>query len=248
MDKKIQIGIIAIVILTLLAGYFFLTPHYKEIEMSGFTFEVPESNAEVKNNSINYNTYLDTENDLNIKTWACKDLNDVNGTANATVEMGTQLGENMGTNITYNNLTLYNKSGTYTYYEPDVNNSCIILITSKNINAIEHIIETMRKPHIIVNSDQFNMTTNGLILTAANNETSSNDQTTTTNKKSSSKNKKRSSSSSDTIDGEKVTGVVPSADPDYERVSTENNFYYRNKKTGETHKRVLGDDGVYYYT
>ena len=198
MNKKISIGIIAIIILALLAGFFLLTPHYKEIEMSGFTFEVPESNAEVKNNSINYNTYTDTENDLNIKTWSCKDTNDINGTINASKEIELQLKKNNGTNTTYNNITLYNNSGIYTYYESDVNNSCIILITSKNLNSIEHILETINKPKLNV-SNPFNMTSNGLIINNSNNNTTSNNQistkkTTTTTKKTSSKYNSGSSS------------------------------------------------------
>ena len=178
MNKKIFIGIIAIIILALLAGFFLLTPHYKEIEMSGYTFEVPESNAEVKNNSINYNTYTDTESDLNIKTWSCKDTNDINGTINAAKEIELQLKNNNGTNITYNNITLYNNSGIYTYYESDVNNSCIILITSKNLNSIEHILETINKPKLNV-KNPFNITSNGLIINNSNNNTTSNNQITT---------------------------------------------------------------------
>ena len=169
MEKKILIGIVAIIILASITGYLALKPNYKEIEMSGYTFEVPDSNAEVKNNTINYNTYLDTENDLNIKTWACKDINDINGTANASIEMGIQLGENMGTNISYNNASIYNKSGTYTYYEVDTNNSCIIIITSKNLDVIEHILETMKKPEVNVNNP-FNMTPNGLNITDSKDE------------------------------------------------------------------------------
>ena len=195
MDKKFSIGIMGIIILAvLIIGLFAFMPHYKSIEMSGYTFEVPQSNVEVKNNTINYNTYLDTENDLNIKTWACKDINDVNGTLNASVDMGIQLGENMGTNITYNNFTAYNKSGTYTYYEPDVNNSCMILITSKNLKKKEHILKTMKKPKITVDSSQFNMSENGLILTETKKNTTENKQTTTHSSKKSSNTQKKSSS------------------------------------------------------
>ena len=202
MDKKFSIGIIGILILAvIICGFFAFMPHYKSIEMSGYTFEVPQSNAEVKNNTINYNTYLDTENDLNIKTWSCKDLNDVNGTLNASIEMGIQLGENMGSNSTYNNFTVYNKSGTYTYYEPDANNTCMILITSKNLNTIEHILDTMNKPQLSADSSKFNMSGTGLLLTEPKNNTTENKQTTTTSsKKSSTAQKKSSSSSSNYID------------------------------------------------
>ena len=197
MNKKISIGIIAIIILALLAGFFILTPHYKEIEMSGYTFEVPDSNVEVKNNSINYNTYTDTENDLNIKTWSCKDTNDINGTINASKEIELQLKKNNGTNTTYNNISLYNNSGIYTYYESDVNNSCIILITSKNLNSIEHILETINKPKLNV-KNPFNITSNGLIINNSNDNTTSNNQIstkkTTPTKKTSSKSNTGSSS------------------------------------------------------
>ncbi len=194
MRKKFSIGIIGIVILVIVIGCLFaFMPHYKSIEMSGYTFEVPDSNAEVKNNTINYNTYIDTEHDLNIKTWACKDINDVNGTLNASIDMGIQLGENMGTNVTYNNFTLYNKSGIYTYFESDINNTCMILITSKNINTIEHILDTMNKPKISVDSSKFYMSENGLILTETKNNTTENKQTTTTSSKKSSTTQKSSS-------------------------------------------------------
>ena len=201
MNKKVILGIVVIIILALVAGYFALTPQYKEIEMSGYTFEVPNSNAEVKNNTINYNTYLDTENDLNIKTWACEDINDINGTVNGSMEMGKQLGENMGTNVTYNNMTLFNKSGTYTYYEPDIQNSCMIIITSKDLNTIEHIISSMKKPEI---NAQFDMTSNGLILTNSNNTTQDNQTTTTTT--SSSKKSSSSKTSSSSNNGYKWSG------------------------------------------
>ena len=200
MNKKIAMGIILIVILALLAGFLVFSPHYKEIEMSGYTFEVPDSNAEVKNNSINYNTYLDTENDLSIKTWSCKDVNDINGTINASKDMSIQLSENWGTNTTYDNITLYNKSGTYTYFESDVNNSCILLITSKNINTIEHILETMNKPKITVSNNPFNMTSNGLNITDSNNTTTSDNKAMT---KKTSNTKTSSKSSSNSNDGYK---------------------------------------------
>lgn len=197
MNKKLSIGIIAIIILIALIGsYFAFIPHYKSIEMSGYTFEVPDSNAEVKNNTINYNTYLDTENDLNIKTWACKDINDTNGTVNGSMEMGMQLGENMGTNVTYKNFTVYNKSGVYTYYQPDIQNGCMIIITSKNINTIEHILETLTKPQLNVDTNLLTMSPDGLIVTEQNNTTVSN-QKTSTNTKSTKTNQKKQSSSSD---------------------------------------------------
>ena len=224
MDKKILIGIVAIIILASIAGYLALKPNYKEIEMSGYTFEVPDSNAEVKNNTINYNTYLDTENDLNIKTWSCKDINDINGTANASIEMGIQLGENMGTNISYNNASIYNKSGTYTYYEADTNNSCIIIITSKNLDAIEHILETMKKPELKVDNP-FNMTSTGLNLSDSSNDTTQNTQTSTT-KTTTKKTSSKQSSDTVYIDGD------PEANGEYVGIGE---GVYRNTKTGKVY-------------
>ena len=208
MDKKLSIVIIAIIILiTLIGSYFAFIPHYKSIEMSGYTFEVPDSNAEVKNNTINYNTYLDTENDLNIKTWACNDINDTNGTVNGSIEMGMQLGENMGTNITYKNFTVYNKSGIYTYYEPDIQNGCMIIITSKNINTIEHILETLTKPQLNVDTTLLTMSPDGLLVTEQNDNTTVKNQKTNTNTKKSTTNQKKQSSSSD--DEEWYDVIVP---------------------------------------
>ena len=227
MDKKILAIISVMILLAAIVGcYFAFSPHYKTIEMSGYTFEVPKSNAEVKNNTINYNTYLDTEYDLNIKTWSCKDINDTNGTNNASTEMRMQLEENMGNNTTYNNITLYNKSGTYTYYEADVSNSCMILITSKNLNNIEHILKTMHKPELKIGTDKFNMSDNGLIITEPKNNTTKDTQisTTKTAKKSS---KKQSSRESIYMD------VDPESTGEYIGVGE---GIYRNKKTGKIYQ------------
>ena len=224
MRQKIQIGIIIIIIiLAFLTGIYAFTPQNKEVEMSGYTFEVPKSNAQVINKTTNYNTYTDTEHDINIKTWSCKDINDINGTTNASIEMETQLGENMGTNTTYKNITVLNKSGTYTYYETDTENSCIILITSKNIDTIEHIIKTIKKPKANT-ENPFNMTSDGLNITSTDNNTTSNNQTTTPKKTGNTKKK----SDSKTIH---VSGN-PEANGEYKGVGE---GIYRNTRTGKVY-------------
>lgn len=203
MRKNIQIGII-IIIITIIASticYLALTPQYKEIQMSGYTLEVPNSNKEVQNNTVNYNTYTDNQNNITIKTWAYKDTNDTNGTTKASNEMRTQLGENMGTNTTYKNITLFNKSGTYTYYEADTNNSCMILLTGKDLNTIEHILETIEKPKINKDTQEYDMDSNGLILT--NPDNTINNQTTTSTKKSTTKKSSTSKASSNKNNGYK---------------------------------------------
>ncbi len=252
MDNKIKTAIVILIIMALSAGlYFALVPQYKSIEMSGFTFEVPNSNAEVKNNTINYNTYLDTEHNLNIKTWSCKDLNDVNGTVNASIEMGVQLGENLGANVSHNNISIYNKSGTYTYYDPDIEGSCIILITCDDLDTLDHILETMEKPKLNVDASQFNMESSGLIITnPGSNDTTSKTLTNTSQKsssKSSSAKKTGGGSSSDTIYGEEITERHDfMGDPDLEYLGTNNNIYIRDKNTGKVAKRELDrDTGVY---
>ena len=176
MSTKSIIGIIALIIIVLLAAYFIFIPHYKAVEMSGYTFEVPESNAEVKNNTVNYNTYQDKENDINIKTWACKDINDINGTVNGSLEIGMQLEQNSGNNITYNNITLINKTGNYTYYDTDTNNTSMIIITSKNPDIIQHIVETMKKPQINIDTNQLNITANPLNTSEPTNNTTTENQ------------------------------------------------------------------------
>lgn len=143
--------------------------------MSGFTFEVPISTAEVNERTENYNTYQDTFNNLNIKTWSCRNINDINGTYTSGYEMGVQLGENMGTLINYNNMELYNKSGTYTYFESDPYNACMIIITCDNLDTIEHILETMEKPKSNVDQQLINMPSSDLLI--SNPLVNSNDNT-----------------------------------------------------------------------
>ena len=79
--------------------------------------------------------------------------------------------------------------------EADINNSCMIIITSKDLNTIEHILETMTKTKFNVDSNQFNMTSSGLVLTNSTNNTTDNNQTTTTTKKTTSSKSSSSSSS-----------------------------------------------------
>ena len=81
----------------------------------------------------------------------------------------------MGTNSTYKNFSVYNKSGIYTYYEVDVENACIILITSKDLDAIEHILGTMSKARLNVDVNLLNLTDSGLnLMDMGNNITSDN--------------------------------------------------------------------------
>lgn len=149
----------------------------------------------------------------------------MNGTINASMEIGLQLEENTGFNCTYHNITLYNKSGVYTYYEVDTENSCMIIITSKNPDAIEHIIKTMIKPQNTVNSNRFNMTSSGLILTNSDNNTT--DSQTNTNTHTTAKKKNRQSKS-----GTSYRNIDSEASGEYVGVGE---GIYRDKKTGDVY-------------
>ncbi|MBR0472831.1 MAG: hypothetical protein IJI98_09075 [Methanosphaera sp.] len=251
MDKKIGaiIATIIIVILCIMA-YIALVPSYKAVEMSGYQMEVPQSTSNVDNKTENYNTYDDTGHNLSIKTWSWKNTQDQN--LNGCYDIGAQLGSNLGQNCTHENITLYNKSGTYTYYDYNAMTGSMIVITTKELETITHIIDTMKKSEIRPDMDLGNFTNMALGLTAQNNTTTNNTTTTTNTKKASStKTKKtsntKSSSSQDTIYGEKIDERHDFAgNPDYEYIGTQNNIYIREKKTGKTAKRYL-DGGAYYF-
>ncbi len=164
MRKKIIIGIIIAVILIIIAaisGYFLMQPQYKEIEMSGFTLEVPNSDAQVINDSKNYNTYTDEKNNLTIKTFTPLDINDINSSIKAGQEMGKQLSEHPGQTVIVNNTELINDSGVYTYFSNDTNGYSLILISSPDIDTILHIINTKKAPQLsIIGNNTLNVSLN----------------------------------------------------------------------------------------
>jgi hypothetical protein len=211
-----NIAIIVVVVILVCAigvgAYYMLQPQYKTISMSGITLEVPNSNASVVNNSVNYNTYNDQENNLSVKTWVYRDVNDANGTAQAVLEIGTQYGLNMAQNVTYDNVSVSNKSGTYSYYETDETNKCIILITGTNIDQVTHAVKSINKTEINPvggNITLENMTNN----TTANNTTISSDTSTTQKTSQATSTKKSSSKSKQSSDD----GVERDADAPYGR-------------------------------
>lgn len=171
----IIIVVVAVIICTIGVGAYYLTQsEYKTISMTGITIEVPNSDATVNNNRANYNTYDDHDNNLSIKTWALRDLTDANGTAQAVVDIGLQYGSNLAQNVTYNNISVANKSGTYSYYETDEQNKCIILITGTNIDAVTHAAKSINKTGInpvggntTLTNLTLNNTTNNTILSTA---------------------------------------------------------------------------------
>ena len=115
--------------------------------LSGMTLEVPNSDTEVENVSENYNRYNDTKNNLTIQSWSCKNINDEYNT-NASINIGKQIGENLGNNSTYDNVSVYNKSGIYTYLDLDSTKGCMIVITGTNINDVIYAVKTLDKSQV----------------------------------------------------------------------------------------------------
>ncbi|MDE4078670.1 hypothetical protein OTK55_06525 [Methanosphaera sp. Vir-13MRS] len=191
--NMIIIVVAAIIICAIGVGAYYLTQsEYKTISMTGITIEVPNSDTTVNNNSANYNTYDDHDNNLSIKTWALRDLADANGTAQAVIDIGLQYGSNLAQNVTYNNVSVSNKSGTYSYYETDEQNKCIILITGTNIDAVTHAAKSINKTGI--NPVGGNTTLANLTLNNTTNTTTLSTATPSSSK-SQSTSKSRSSSS-----------------------------------------------------
>ena len=215
MKKQAIILIMGVIILACIIGvgaYILTQPQYKTINMTGITIEVPTSDSTVNNNSVNYNTYNDQENNLSVKTWAYRDINDANGTAQAVLEIGTQYGLNMAQNVTYDNVSVANKSGTYSYYETDEQNKCIILITGTNIDQVTHAVKSINKTGI--NPVGGNITIENMINnTTANNTTLSTDTTSTQKTSQATSTKKSSSNSKQSSDD----GVERDAEAPYGR-------------------------------
>ena len=212
--KNIAIIIVAVILVCAVGvgAYFMLQPQYKTISMSGITLEVPNSNTAVINTSTIYTTYDDQDNNLSIKTWAYRDINDTNETAQAGIAIGTQNGSNIGQNVTYDNISLQNKSGTYSYYEADIQNECLILITGTNIDQVTHAVKSINKTGI--NPVGGNITIENMINnTTANNTTLSTDTTSTQKTSQATSTKKSSSNSKQSSDD----GVERDAEAPYGR-------------------------------
>lgn len=207
-EKNVLIIVIAIILLCVIGigAYVSIQPSYKNITMSQMTLEVPESNVIVTNCSENYNIYNDTKNNLTIKSWSAKIANDPLDT-NASEEIGLQAGENFGVNTTYNNISVFNKSGTYTYFDIDMEKCCMIVITGNNVDDVVHAAKTINKSSVVLFDGSSTMSESlSKILNASNliTPTASNPPSSVSTGSSSSK---QSSSSSPTL-SEEMNGVV----------------------------------------
>ena len=205
MKQKIKLGIIILVVLALIgatSAYLLLTPQYSKVDMSGYSLEVPKSNVEVQQKTNNYNTYDDKTHNLTIKSWAWKNPDDLN--LSGCEEIGSQLANHTGQNCTYENVTMVNQSGTYTYYTLN-NERCILVITSNNLDEIVHIVKSIKESTIKlpedVNSTNITIITDINILLQNNtNDTNNTTDTQTTTKKTTST--KKSSGSGSNIKSE----------------------------------------------
>lgn len=197
--KNMIIIVVAAIICAIGVGAYYLTQsEYKTISMTGITIEVPNSDATVNNNSENYNTYDDHDNNLSIKTWALRDLTDANGTAQAVVDIGLQYGSNLAQNVTYDNVSVANKSGTYSYYETDEQNKCIILITGTNIDVVTHAAKSINKTGI--NPVGGNITLDNMTNQTNNTTTDTSITESSSSKHQTSNNKNSESSGHDSVD------------------------------------------------
>lgn len=178
MRKNVKIILIAIIIITILstiaAAFFMQTTHYKTIEINGYTLEVPETNNTVQNINDNYKTYNDQQNNITIKSYAINNINETNYTG--VNDIKEQIKNNNATNTTIANKTVINKSNTYTYYELEQHQ--MIVITTKDKNTIEHILQNMNKTQI----KPENAENISLIQILENNNTNNTTQTTTKKK------------------------------------------------------------------
>lgn len=205
-EKNVLIIVIAIILLCVIGigAYVSIQPNYKNITMSQMTLEVPESNVIVTNCSENYNIYNDTKNNLTIRSWSAKIANDPLDT-NASEEIGLQAGENFGVNTTYNNISVFNKSGTYTYFDIDMEKCCMIVITGNNVDDVVHAAKTINKSSVVLFDGSSTMSESlSKILNASNliTPTASNPPSSVSTGSSSSK----QSSSSPTL-SEEMNGV-----------------------------------------
>ena len=206
-EKNVLIIVIAIILLCVIGigAYVSIQPNYKNITMSQMTLEVPESNVIVTNCSENYNIYNDTKNNLTIRSWSAKIANNPLDT-NASEEIGLQAGENFGVNTTYNNISVFNKSGTYTYFDIDMEKCCMIVITGNNVDDVVHAAKTINKSSVVLFDGSSTMSESlSKILNASNliTPTASNPPSSVSTGSSSSK----QSSSSPTL-SEEMNGVV----------------------------------------
>ena len=186
-----------------------------------YTMEVPEANTNITNVNDNYKTYDDDEHNITIKSYAINNINETNYTG--AVDLGTQIGSNIGNNTTIENKTVLNQSGKYTYY--DIANYQMIAITSEDYDCMSHILKTLNKTEITPNTNDTTIN----MMSISNNTTETNNTTTTTTTKKSTKSNYNGKSKKSSTDSRYVE------DPENSGYTSVGEATYRNKKTGKVY-------------
>lgn len=141
----ILIGVIAIVCITAAAGLFlFNVPHYKNITMNEVTFEVPDSNATVTNQSEHFSIYNDTEKNVGIFVFDSEGsgLDDAGDMLSFTFIKETFQADaklEQSNNFSYNysdSLKTYSYLTNYTHKN--------VFIVTKNKEDMEHILSSVK--------------------------------------------------------------------------------------------------------
>ena len=223
--KIMLIALFALLIVTSIGAISFLTPHYKTIELNGYIMEVPDSSINVTSVNDNYKTYDDKNHNITIKSYAINNVNEINYTG--AVDLGTQIGSNIGNNTTIETKTVLNQSGKYTYH--DFTNYQMITITTDDFEIMSHILKTLNKTEITPNTNDTTLN----LMTISNNTTDANNTTTNSNtKKTQTSTKKTTSNSKKTGSNDIYIEGDPEATGEYVGVGEAT---YRNKKTGKVY-------------
>ncbi|MDO5825402.1 MAG: hypothetical protein Q4Q22_03395 [Methanosphaera sp.] len=208
MRQNIKLVIIALVIVAILASvasYIALAPHYETIDVNGYKMEVPASDVNVTCVSDNYKIYEDKKANITIRSYAINNANDTNYTGALLIKeemnsTGTQ-------NCTYDNVTLVNNSGKYSYF--DNSTYQVILITGTNLDGITHMVKSLNRTEVVPSA---NSTIN--LTSIFDNSTDENDTAVTTTtkkttgKKAASSNTKSSGSSKSRYKNDEEYDVV----------------------------------------
>lgn len=179
MDNKeliIIVGVFALLCVGLGAYFVFSsTPEYKNVTLNGISFEVPDSDANVTNQTDCYSIYNDSEKGIAIFVFDSTDagLNDMGEAASFaairdSLQAGAQLQENSGVKYNHSDIT-----NVYTYLTNYGHKN--VFIVTKNKEDMTHILSSIDTDSITI---ELNSTDNN----TANNTTSSDKKSSTSSK------------------------------------------------------------------
>lgn len=238
MRTSFKVGLILALILLIIGTlgiYVSTTPHYKSIEVNGYSFEVPENNNSIQSINDNYKKYYDQENNITIKSYAINNANQTNYTGIDDIK--SQLESNPGQNITTDNITLINQSGNYSYY--DTSTYQTIIITSNNLDTLKHIVKTLNKTTMNLTDVDIDLTTLNATNDTVNQTNSTTASTQASAKKTSTSSKKSysssKSSSSSSSSGDELFVINPKTGkkeygPGHPNYGTPNDYLYEQHR------------------